>query len=109
MKKRIGLARGLMNEPELLLYDEPTAGLDPVTRTTVDELIIELSETTGAASIVVTHEMESAFKVATRMAMLFEGRIVADGDPEDFRDHDDPVVAQFVSGSTEGPILNAAR
>jgi phospholipid/cholesterol/gamma-HCH transport system ATP-binding protein len=109
MRKRVGLARGLMNEPELLLYDEPTAGLDPVTRGVVDELIIALSEQTGAASVVVTHEMESAFKVATRMAMLYEGTIIADGDPESFHHHENPVVAQFVSGSAQGPIKNAAQ
>lgn len=109
MKKRVGFARGIMLEPELLLFDEPTAGLDPVMRAVLDELIIDLSEKSGAACIVVTHEMESAFRVATRMAMLFEGRIIADDEPARFRDHDDPVVAQFVSGSTEGPILDAAR
>src|SRR6266853_2515777 len=99
MKKRVGFARGLVLEPELLLFDEPTAGLDPVMRGEVDELIVELSK--KSTCIIVTHEMESAFKVATRMAMLYEGRIIADDEPESFRDHENPVVAQFVSGSTE--------
>ena len=109
MRKRVAFARGLVLDPELLLFDEPTAGLDPVTSSVVDELIIELSEKSGATSIIVTHEMESAFKIATHMAMLFEGRIIADDVPEHFRDHENPVVAQFVSGSTEGPIMEVAR
>ena len=105
MRKRIGLARGIIMDPELILYDEPTAGLDPVISSVIDELIVKLSDEIGATSIIVTHEMESAFKVATRMAMLFEGRIIADNTPERFKNLDDPVVAQFISGSTEGPIL----
>lgn len=105
MRKRVGLARGIMLDPALILYDEPSAGLDPVISSVIDELIIKLSDEIGATSIIVTHEMESAFKIATRIAMLFEGRIIADDTPERFKDHDDPVVAQFIAGSTEGPIL----
>lgn len=108
MKKRVGLARGLVLNPELILYDEPSAGLDPVTSSTIDELMISLSEKTGAASIIVTHEMDSAFKVATRMAMLHEGRIHAQGTPEEFRNHPDEVVAQFVSGDPEGPLTDGS-
>ncbi|HEX8296238.1 MAG TPA: ATP-binding cassette domain-containing protein, partial [Chthoniobacteraceae bacterium] len=108
MKKRIGLARGIMMDPELILYDEPSAGLDPVISSVIDELIIELSEKIGATSIIVTHEMESAFRVATRMAMLFKGKILAEDTPERFKDHEDPVVAQFIAGSTQGPILEGA-
>ena len=109
MRKRIGLARGIMLDPELILYDEPSAGLDPVTSAVIDELIIELSEKIGATSIIVTHEMDSAFKIATRMAMLYEGKILAEDVPERFRNHPDPVVAQFISGSTQGPILEEAQ
>jgi phospholipid/cholesterol/gamma-HCH transport system ATP-binding protein len=108
MRKRIGLARGIIMDPELILYDEPTAGLDPVISSVIDELIISLSEKIGATSIIVTHEMGSAFRVATRMAMLFKGVIIADDTPEGFRHLPDPVVAQFISGSTEGPILESA-
>lgn len=104
MRKRVGLARALVLDPELILYDEPSAGLDPVTSSTIDDLMISLSEDIGAASIIVTHEMDSAFKVATRMAMLHEGKIIADGDPEEFRNHPNPIVAQFVSGDPEGPL-----
>jgi len=106
MRKRIGLARALVMEPELILYDEPSAGLDPVTSAVIDELIIALSERVSAASVIVTHEMDSAFKIATRMAMVFEGRIHAQGTPEEFRHHRDPVVAQFVSGSPCGPLTS---
>jgi phospholipid/cholesterol/gamma-HCH transport system ATP-binding protein len=106
MRKRIGLARALVLNPELMLYDEPSAGLDPVTSATIDELMISLSEKIGAASIIVTHEMDSAFKVATRMAMIHEGRIHAEGTPEEFRDHPDPIIHQFVSGDPAGPLTD---
>ena len=99
------LARGLVLEPELILLDEPSAGLDPVIATVVDELIISLTQKSKATSITVTHEMESAFRIATRMAMLYEGKIIEEGEPEKFKQSKNPVVAQFLSGSTEGPIL----
>ncbi|HEX5177073.1 MAG TPA: ATP-binding cassette domain-containing protein, partial [Chthoniobacteraceae bacterium] len=105
MRKRIGLARALVLDPELILYDEPSAGLDPVISSVIDELIIELSEKIDATSIIVTHEMESAFKIATRIAMLYEGKIIAADTPERFRQSTDPVVQQFISGDTKGPIL----
>jgi len=108
MRKRIGLARGIIMDPELILYDEPTAGLDPVISSVINDLIISLSEKIGATSIIVTHEMESAFKIATRMAMLFKGEIIAEDTPENFRDHVHPVVAQFIAGDTEGPILEGS-
>jgi phospholipid/cholesterol/gamma-HCH transport system ATP-binding protein len=106
MKKRVGLARALVLEPKLILYDEPTAGLDPVVASVITELMISISEKQGAASIIVTHEMESAFKLATRMAMLYEGRIIADDTPENIKRSEDPVVAQFIRGETAGPILD---
>jgi phospholipid/cholesterol/gamma-HCH transport system ATP-binding protein len=108
MKKRIGLARALVLDPELILYDEPSAGLDPVTSSVVDELIISLSEKIGATSVIVTHEMDSAFKIATRMAMLYEGKIIAQDTPERFRENQNAVVAQFVSGETEGPMSDGS-
>jgi phospholipid/cholesterol/gamma-HCH transport system ATP-binding protein len=105
MRKRIGLARALVLDPELILFDEPSAGLDPVISSVIDELIIDLTEKTGATSIIVTHEMDSAFRVATRMAMLYQGKIIEENHPERFKRSEDPVVAQFISGETEGPIL----
>ena len=109
MRKRVGLARALVLEPELVLFDEPTAGLDPVVSSVIDNLIISLSEQTKTTSIIVTHEMESAFRVATRMAMLFHGKIVEEDRPERFKHSRNPVVAQFISGSTEGPISEGSH
>jgi len=109
MRKRIGLARGIIMDPQLILYDEPSAGLDPVISSVIDQLIIELSEKIGATSVIVTHEMGSAFKIATRIAMLFKGRIIAEDTPEEFKKSTDPVVAQFISGDTEGPILEGEK
>ena len=108
MRKRVGLARGIIMDPELILYDEPSAGLDPVSSTIIDELIISLSEKIGATSVIVTHEMESAFRIATKMAMLYQGKVIAVDTPEAFRKHPHPVVAQFISGDTEGPILEGS-
>lgn len=105
MKKRVGLARALVLQPELILFDEPTAGLDPVVSSVIDELIISLTEQTKATCIIVTHEMDSAFRVATRMAMLYQGRVIQEDRPERFQRSSNAVVSQFVSGSTEGPIL----
>ncbi|HEX4084829.1 MAG TPA: ATP-binding cassette domain-containing protein [Chthoniobacteraceae bacterium] len=104
MRKRIGLARSLVLDPELILFDEPSAGLDPVVSSVIDELIISLTEKTNTTSIIVTHEMDSAFRIATRMAMLYQGRIIEEDRPEVFRHSADPVVSQFVEGRTDGPI-----
>jgi phospholipid/cholesterol/gamma-HCH transport system ATP-binding protein len=107
MRKRISIARALMMNPEILLFDEPSAGLDPVISSVIDELIINLTEQKGATSIVVTHEMDSAFRIATRMAMLYQGKIIQDDNPENFRCSKNPIVRQFVNGDTEGPITES--
>ncbi|HYZ72198.1 MAG TPA: ATP-binding cassette domain-containing protein [Chthoniobacterales bacterium] len=104
MRKRVSLARALMMDPELVLFDEPSAGLDPVMSSVIDELIINLTEKTNTTSVIVTHEMDSAFRIATRMAMLYQGVIVQDGSPEEFKSSQDPVVRQFVTGGVEGPM-----
>ena len=104
MRKRVALARALVLEPELILFDEPSAGLDPVVSSVIDELIISLTKKTNATSIIVTHEMDSAFRIATRMAMLYQGKIIAEDTPEHFCHSTNPVVSQFVEGRTQGPI-----
>jgi phospholipid/cholesterol/gamma-HCH transport system ATP-binding protein len=109
MRKRVSLARALVMEPELILFDEPSAGLDPVISSVIDELIISLTERSKVTSVIVTHEMDSAFRIATKMAMLYRGKIIDTGTPEEFRQSQDPVVAQFLSGSTEGPILEGSE
>lgn len=98
MRKRVSIARAMVMEPELLLFDEPSAGLDPIISNVIDELIIRLSEKAKVTSIIVTHELDSAFHIATRMAMLYQGRIVEEDNPERFRRKTNPVVAQFLSG-----------
>jgi len=109
MRKRISLARALVMGPELILFDEPSAGLDPVISSVIDELIINLSEQSKVTSIIVTHEMDSAFRIGTKMAMLYKGKIIEVGTPDAFKQSRNPVVAQFLSGSTEGPILEGSQ
>jgi phospholipid/cholesterol/gamma-HCH transport system ATP-binding protein len=98
MKKRVALARAAALDPEVLLYDEPTTGLDPIMADVINELIIRTRDTLKTTSIVVTHDMTSAYRVADRIAMLHEGQVIIDGTPEEIRLTHDPVVRQFIEG-----------
>ena len=109
MRKRAGLARSLVTEPEIILYDEPTTGLDPVTAHVIDQLIIDMRRKFGVTSVVVSHDMEGAYRVADKVAMLYDGRIIATGTPDEFRNSTDPIVQQFVTGALEGPIADRAQ
>lgn len=104
MKKRIGLARAIATDPEVILYDEPTTGLDPIMADVINELIIKMQKELGVTSVVVTHDMTSAFKVGNRVAMLYDGRIEEIADVEQIRNTTNPVVKQFITGSSHGPI-----
>jgi len=104
MRRRVGLARAISMDPEMVFYDEPTAGLDPIVAGVIDKLILDLSKKLHITSIVVTHDMKSVFSIADRVVMLYEGKIIAEGAMEDIKNSDDPRVKQFITGSPDGPI-----
>jgi phospholipid/cholesterol/gamma-HCH transport system ATP-binding protein len=104
MKKRVGLARAVAMDPEFILYDEPTTGLDPIMSAIIDELMRALQRRMGVTSILVTHDMQSVYQVADRVALLLNGKICYRGTPQDMLSTADPVVRQFVDRSSEGPI-----
>ncbi len=104
MKKRAGLARALVTEPEILLYDEPTSGLDPVMSNVINYLVLRLQEELKVTTIVVTHDMGSAYTIANRIAMLYRGKIIAYDTPEIIQQSTNPIVKQFIHGDVEGPI-----
>ena len=104
MKKRVLLARVLAINPKVILYDEPTTGLDPIMSDIISDLVLDLKAKLGVTSVVITHDMHSAFKIADKIAFLYEGKILLYGTPEEFRHTDNPYVKQFVTGSSQGPI-----
>jgi phospholipid/cholesterol/gamma-HCH transport system ATP-binding protein len=106
MKKRAGLARAIALDPKVLFYDEPSAGLDPVTSAEIDQLIMDLNKKLGVTSVVVTHEMDSAFRIADRMVLLDRGKFIAHGTGEEMRNSTDPLVHQFVHGLAQGPLTD---
>jgi len=101
MRKRVGLARAIVYRPEIVLYDEPTTGLDPIVADTIDQLIVRISERLAVTSIAVTHDMRSASRIGRRIVMLHEGRIHASGTPEEIFNSADPVVRRFVEGISD--------
>ena len=104
MRKRVGIARAIIQRPEIIIYDEPTTGLDPVTVSGVNELTLELQKTMGVTSIVITHDLDAAFTIADRIAVLYKGRFIALGDKERIRANPHPVLQQLLTGSTRGPL-----
>ncbi len=104
MRKRVSLARVLCMEPQIILYDEPTSEVDPITAAAVNHLIIELRDKLKVTSIVVTHDMNSAFQIADSIAMFYRGQVIADGAPDQIKNSKHPVVQQFITGQAHGPI-----
>ncbi len=106
MKKRVSLARVLCMEPQIILYDEPTSEVDPITADAINNLIIELRDKLKVTSIVVTHDMNAAYKVADSIAMFYHGHVIADGTPDEIKYSTHPVVKQFIHGEATGPITD---
>ncbi|MEM8931097.1 MAG: ABC transporter ATP-binding protein, partial [Acidobacteriota bacterium] len=106
MRRRVGFARAIALEPEILLFDEPTTGLDPVMTAVIDEVIQGLQRTLGSTSITITHDLASAFRIADRVALLHAGKIRAVADPDTFRALDDPMIRQFLEGRAHGPLTD---
>ncbi len=104
MRKRVGLARALVMDPEIVLFDEPTSGLDPVMSAAINELILRTQREFGATCVVISHDIEATMKIADVIYMLYNGKIIARGTPDEIRQLDDPVVKQFIRGEAEGPI-----
>ena len=104
MQKRVGLARAIAKDPQLLFFDEPTTGLDPIMADVINNLINEIIDQVGATAITITHDMESAKKIADKISMLYKGNIIWSGDPGEIECSNNPYVDQFINGRSEGPI-----
>ena len=109
MRKRVAIARAIAITPQYLLYDEPTTGLDPIMSDVINELILSLQKKLGISAVVVTHDMRSAYKISSRIAMLYEGKIVGVDTPEAIRTSNNPLIQQFITGSAQGPIQMKVR
>jgi phospholipid/cholesterol/gamma-HCH transport system ATP-binding protein len=104
MRKRVGLARAIALDPEIILFDEPTTGLDPPLADAINDLIIDTQRRLGVTAVVISHDIAGAYKVGHKIAMLYQGRIIAQGTPEQIQNCDDPVVQQFIHGRSQGPM-----
>ena len=109
MKKRVGLARAIAASPELIFFDEPTTGLDPIMSDVINTLIRNCVDKLGSTAITITHDMSSARKTATKVAMLYQGKIIWHGDVKDIDNSGNPYVEQFIKGSAKGPIKMEVR
>ena len=108
MRRRVGFARAISLQPEILLFDEPTTGLDPVISDVIAELIREMDHTLHTTTVTITHDMKVAFKIADRVAMLYEGHIIEEGTPDEFQRSNNPILRQFIEGRAEGPLTAEA-
>lgn len=106
MKKRVGLARAIAYRPDIILYDEPSTGIDPIRADAINDLIIRMKKELKVATVIITHDMVSAYKVADRIGMLYEGKIIEMGTPEEVKNSKNPVIQQFIHGRAKGPIEN---
>ena len=106
MRRRVGFARAISLKPDILLFDEPTTGLDPVISDIIADLIVEMDQKLGTTTVTITHDMKVAFKIADRVAMLHEGHIIAQGTPEEFQACANPIVEQFIEGRADGPLTD---
>ncbi len=104
MRKRVGLARAIAHQPQILLYDEPTTGIDPIMADAINDLIIKMREELNVTSVAITHDMQSAYKIAGRIAFLYEGNIIESGTPDEIKSTSNPYTKQFITGSAQGPI-----
>jgi phospholipid/cholesterol/gamma-HCH transport system ATP-binding protein len=109
MRKRVSIARSIAMSPKYLFYDEPTTGLDPIMSDVINDLIVDLHKKLGQTGVVITHDMRSAYKISSRVAMLYQGQIVQMDTPENIKNSTDPIVQQFVTGSAQGPIQMKLR
>lgn len=106
MRKRVGLARAIAYRPDIILYDEPSTGIDPIRADAINDLIIRMKKEMKATELIITHDMVSAYKIADRIGMLYEGKIIEVGTPEEIENSKNPIVQQFIHGRAEGPIEN---
>jgi phospholipid/cholesterol/gamma-HCH transport system ATP-binding protein len=109
MRKRVSLARSICTHPDILLYDEPTTGIDPITADNINDLIVSMHDKLKVTSVVVTHDMKSAYKIADKIAMLYQGQIIAQGTPEEIQRTSHPIVNQFINGLAHGPITESTE
>lgn len=104
MRKRAGLARAIIAKPDIILFDEPTSGLDPIMSAHIDNLIVEIQKRLNVTCIIISHDIQSTFRIAHKIAMLYDGKIIAEGTPEEMKTLDNPFLKQFIEGSSKGPI-----